>query len=82
MAKYIYVGDRAELVSTRFVFTHFGQSIELEKPEVQMLVDAGIHLVPESDFAAVPESELPAGAWKAADAFKQFLKEETTYNNG
>jgi hypothetical protein len=83
MAKYIYVGSRAEIVGTRFVFTEFGQPIELEKPEIEMLVDAGIHLIPEADFAATQTGKDPVrAAWIACDSFKKSLKEVEETING
>lgn len=73
-----FVGSRAEKVGTPFVFDSFGQSVDIDMVQATELVDEGMMLIPDAEFATVSGSPDPRFAASCAFAkFKESLKRES-----
>lgn len=74
---YVFVGSKAEVVGTPYVFHEFGQTVELEPAEAEMLVlQHGIHLIPQSDFSVAYQFGCMARfeVWVAFDKHQEYLR--------
>lgn len=74
MHKYIFVGDRGELVGVR-VFAAFGESIELSEQDAEIYIgDEGFPLLPIATFDALKGDSIPQAARMALHELIQTLR--------
>lgn len=73
MNKYIFVGDRAEIVGVR-VFSAFGEPVELSEADARVYVgDEGFPLIPLATFEALAGDDIHHAARLALHEFIQSL---------
>ena len=76
-SKFVFIGDRAEILSTPHVFTSFGQTVDLDVAAADdLIVNQNFPILPADKFAATEgAADRPLAARIALHQYREALRE-------